>query len=189
MLASDTFPSSKDSYVDENNPDVNFGSGSYMYVRSLATAKNQRILVEFDISSIPVGSTIDVATLKLYARYSSAEGRIYQTAKIIAAWEEMSVTWNNKPAVSGLKQTLMVAANNWFLVDVKTFVQELLASGLAGFRVKDKNENSAIIKTGTFCTKEHATSWWRPELYVEWTLPVVEKELLMDGFVIAESAF
>lgn len=143
-----------------------------MYVRSYFTRpvfRNQRTLVEFDLSSIPVGSKIDVATLKLYARYSSAAGRTYIVSRITGSWTEMLVTWNNKPSVTGAIYEYMVAADTWFEVDVKTFVELMLASGVAGFRVKDYVENSATSKLGTFCTKEHATSYWRPQLYVEWT--------------------
>lgn len=170
---SDTFtPPTKDSYVSQASPDANFGSGTYMYVRSWMERpnyKNNRALVEFDISDIPVGSTIDSAELRLYARYSSAAGRTYQTARITGAWTENGVTWNNKPAVTGIIETTMVAANNWFNVDVTSYVAVQVATGVAGFRVRDKVENSGTSKQGSFCTKEHATSAWRPQLYVEWT--------------------
>lgn len=172
---SDTFtPPTKDSYVDQGSPTANYGSGAYMYVRSYyakPTFRNARSLVEFDISDIPSDATIDVATLRLYARYSSASGRTYVVSRITGSWIEMGVTWNNKPTVTTDNEieVTMVSADNWLEVNVKNMLQDALSDGFVGWRLKDKFENSATSKQGTFCTKEHATSYWRPQLYVEWT--------------------
>ena len=51
--------------------------------------------IEFDLSSIPVGSTINSAIITLWARYF--DGQIY-FRPVISAWDEMSITWDNQPA-------------------------------------------------------------------------------------------
>ena len=53
--------------------------------------------IEFDLSSIPIGSTINSATITLWARYY--DGQIF-FSPVISAWEEMSVTYDNQPSTT-----------------------------------------------------------------------------------------
>ncbi len=51
--------------------------------------------IEFDLSSIPAGSTINSAIITLWAEYR--DGQIY-FRPVTSAWDEMSITWNNQPS-------------------------------------------------------------------------------------------
>ena len=51
--------------------------------------------IEFDLSSIPAGSTIDSAIITLWAEY--LDGQIY-FRPVISAWDEMSITWDDQPS-------------------------------------------------------------------------------------------
>ena len=85
----------KDSHVANlfGYSDTNFGNSEMFGMIGLIS--NAAAFIEFDLSSIPAGSTIDSATVTLWARYM--DGQIY-FEPAASAWDEMSITWNNQPA-------------------------------------------------------------------------------------------
>ena len=50
--------------------------------------------VEFDVSAIPAGATVNAATVTLWAAY--LDGTI-QFSPVVSPWDEMTITWNNRP--------------------------------------------------------------------------------------------
>lgn len=87
-----------DTILDEFNPDGNFGSLTYLQTKYNWTGglgENSHILMKFDLSEIPEGSTVNDAELTLYCEYvSEADNSIYIT-ECDTAWNETSATWNN----------------------------------------------------------------------------------------------
>jgi hypothetical protein len=73
--------------------ETNFGASEWYQVIGLIS--NAAAFIEFDLSAIPAGSTIDLATIALWAEYQ--DGQIY-FEPAAASWDEMTVTWNNQPA-------------------------------------------------------------------------------------------
>lgn len=62
-----------------------------------------RCLLKFDFSSIPVGSTIDLATLKLTIKADqSSQARTFHIYRVKRAWVDSQVTWN-----------IWKTSNNW----------------------------------------------------------------------------
>jgi len=56
-----------DAFLDQGTPAGNFGATTDFYVgESNAAANIFRTVMRFDLSSIPVGSTIETATLPIY---------------------------------------------------------------------------------------------------------------------------
>jgi len=82
----------KDAYLNEPTPDTNYGGGS-VQMKGIVNSKRHSIL-EFDISSIPAGATIDSATLFL----SEQGGAQLTTGELVrmtqAGWVELEATWN-----------------------------------------------------------------------------------------------
>ena len=63
------FTPEKDAWVNEEKPTSNYGTSSELHVgrvESLRSYYNRASLVYFDLSTIPPGSTITLATLELY---------------------------------------------------------------------------------------------------------------------------
>ncbi|MBI5407727.1 MAG: DNRLRE domain-containing protein [Nitrospirae bacterium] len=82
----------KDAYVDWWNPDTNYGDFPWFYGIGLP---QHAAYVQFDLSSIPVGSTILSAKIALWAEYM--DGTIY-FRRVTSSWDEMTITWNNQPS-------------------------------------------------------------------------------------------
>jgi len=89
-------PSSADSYVNQASAGTNYGTETTTLVQA-RTAKARRSLVQFDISAIPEGSTINSATLELYATAVTG-GLTLNVHRITGTWTETGVTWTNQPS-------------------------------------------------------------------------------------------
>jgi hypothetical protein len=83
----------KDTWVDKTNATASNASDSTLTIRPSAGV-DQRALVEFDLSSIPAGSTVTSAAL--YLTVTTGNNYAVQFYPITQAWTEI-VTWNTQP--------------------------------------------------------------------------------------------
>jgi hypothetical protein len=77
-----------DATIDPLSPSANYGSGAGFIV-----AKSEQALLRADISSIPAGSTVSSATLKLYAYGGGDDTNPVNFHAALAAWSESTVTY------------------------------------------------------------------------------------------------
>lgn len=172
-----SFVSTADSYVDQENPDLNFGTADLMDVRSRTSGpnlKNKRSFVEFDVSSIPASSTVSSATLTLCATAVPGSTRTYEVHQVTASWGETSITWSAQPAVAGSATASATtpsspACMTWDVAaDVQAWVNGTATN--YGWRVKDQTEDGANLLS-RFRTHESALVAERPTLDVTYTPP------------------
>src|SRR5512140_705191 len=110
-----------DTYVDSSKPTTNFGSGTLMWID--ASSPTRRALLRFSLSSIPAGSTINSAVLKLYvtADGSSVAGSVKTVG---SSWSESSVTYSTAPAVGSTIASIAgrAAPGATLAVDITSYV-------------------------------------------------------------------
>ncbi|MDO6440946.1 VCBS domain-containing protein [Marinobacter sp. 2_MG-2023] len=96
-LATETLNPSQDTYVDDNSDETNYGSSQFLIVdKSGGGVGDQRTLVQFDLSTIPAGSTITSATLYLTA--VDITGSLTVSAyQVTEAWVGNTVTYDTQP--------------------------------------------------------------------------------------------
>lgn len=82
----------QDSYIQLKAPTTNSGTSGSMTIDREASDL-QRALVQFDLSTIPAGATIQRATLKLEATAIGGQLTI-EAYRILEPWSEGSTTWN-----------------------------------------------------------------------------------------------
>jgi len=85
-------PEGKDAWVDAGAPDTNHGDSEWFYGMGLLSSR--AAFIEFDLSSLPAGSTVLSARITLWAEYR--DGQIH-FEPVASAWDEMSITWANQP--------------------------------------------------------------------------------------------
>ncbi len=84
----------QDAYIQLKNPTTNTGTDGTIVV-DREDGDLQRALLQFDLSSIPAGSTIHSASLKLEA--TSVDGLLnIDVHQILEPWAEGSTTWNER---------------------------------------------------------------------------------------------
>ncbi|GAA3597777.1 DNRLRE domain-containing protein [Kribbella ginsengisoli] len=87
----------QDAMVDSGAPTTNYGGITGLYAGTTASAK-RRSLLKFDISSIPAGTAVDSAQLKLYFDQSfetNANAVQLEARQVASAWTESTVNWNS----------------------------------------------------------------------------------------------
>ena len=94
-------PPTQDTFLDTYNPNRNYGNSSTINVEGGSTlGVKQRALLKFDLSTIPSGTIITKATLRLYASgyWSSITDQTLTVYQIIEDWAEGDgtdgATWN-----------------------------------------------------------------------------------------------
>src|SRR5262245_59518500 len=97
----------KDAEIDTAGPTNNFGDNSSLIINWGGVFRSIG-LIEFDLSSIPSGSTINSATLSLYHHSNSNnQGRTYDLFRVTSAWSEATVTFNTAPTFNGVAAASM----------------------------------------------------------------------------------
>ncbi len=139
-----------------------------------------RGLIKFDLSAIPVGATVTSATLSLYANINSVGGYSGQPTYgsnnasylkfITGSWSENTVNWNNQPSVTTAGQILLPQATSTVMdytnIDVTTFAQNWVNTpaqnnGMMLDMIGTNYYNSLI-----FCSSDNPIASKRPKLVI-----------------------
>ncbi|NNC84196.1 MAG: DNRLRE domain-containing protein [Flavobacteriales bacterium] len=169
--------------------DNNYGSSDQLVLNAWTNSTvpdTIRALVEFDLSSVPVGSSITYALLSFYNNASGASHNgqhqnldgtnEWEINRAIESWDEDEVTWENKPAYSSAGQILMSASSSpdqdYIDTDVTDMVQDMVDHPELNFGFYLKLQNETPYKALVFASSEHETPEIRPRLILQYTLPV-----------------
>ena len=147
-----TFLPDADAYVDQAEPDTNFGRRSIMKVDSGSDSFES--FIRFTVTE--TFGTVKKATLRVYATSNgSNDGPAIYT--VIAPWDEETLNWNNRPSSSGavLDNREQINSETWVEYDVTAAVT---GKGIYSFIITP-DSGDAI----TFATRETTRP---PELVV-----------------------
>ena len=186
-------------------PDTNYGTSVGMYISCNAGGTTwYRILIQFDLTGIPSGSTITTATLSLYLADRDGTAT-YAMNRVLAAaaWTEAGATWNTRdgtnawPGSAGcntsgtdysstalrsgtLPGTL---GEKSFSLDVPEFT--LMWQSNYGLVYGISNVAAAY---NYYYTSDYATAADRPKLVVDYTLPGGSSKmgLLQNGIIYGQ---
>ncbi|ADB29853.1 YD repeat protein [Kribbella flavida DSM 17836] len=120
----------QDAMVDSGAATTNYGGITGLYAGTTAAAK-RRSLLKFDLSSVPAGTQIDAAQLKLYfdQTFQTNENAVQLEARqATSAWSESTVNWNS-PANTTLGS---VGYNMSYVDDSHTGSTSMVGPWLAG---------------------------------------------------------
>ena len=147
-----------DAHVNSAQPSVNSGTISNLNVGGGYTA-----LVQFDLSTLPVGTTasqVSRAVLRLYCNRADTPGLV-SVQPVNGAWGEYSVTYTTLPTVGSAAQVVQVnQAGAYVTVDVTGLVQ--------GWITSPSTNNGLALTAGTavvqFDSKENDLTGHAPAL-------------------------
>ncbi|NOS71525.1 MAG: DNRLRE domain-containing protein [Verrucomicrobia bacterium] len=161
----------EDAFIDMNSPSTPRGGSYQLLVRNDASQRYETLL-RFDLSAIPVGSTVNSVTLNMIES-GAGEGGI-GFCRVTQSWDEDTVTWNNQPSREGwlfrFENPLSV---NWSVTSAQQPLFAQIAQGWVNS--PSANYGMAIIydyggKYYQFSSKEHASDD-PPSLTVHYTPP------------------
>lgn len=130
-------------------PHVDFGAAAWTCG---GTPCNDRGLIEFDFSSIPVSAIVNDARLNLYATLNptitpvatSGTSNTCYLQRVTSPWMENTVTWNSQPITTNINEVILPQSTStlqdYLNVDVTNLVQDMIVNTNYGFMIKLVNE-------------------------------------------------
>lgn len=176
----------KDAYLSSFGDTTNYGTHVEFSSDAWTCNSNPcfaRNVIEFDFSSIPAGSTINSATLSLFANPFplNGNGTAMQGAnasliqRVTSAWDESTVTWVTAPTTTNQNEVTLAqstsAFQNYPAIDVKDLVQDMVNDHVNshGFMLRLINETA--YATMIFASSDFPDSTKWPEITIDYTPP------------------
>ena len=161
-----------DSFIRANVDATNFGTAGELTVDP-HQPNRERALIRFDVSNLPVGATIDVATLTLCPTkaQSGATGRIHGAHRALGPWTETGVTWVSQPPVLDppTGSSLYLGGLDCLNFDVTDDITAMVGGGANfGWLIRDESEGATSAQV-TYASRENANAALAPLLTVTFT--------------------
>lgn len=164
---------------------VNYGTepdfASWAWTQSSSNTV-ARSLIDFDLSSIPAGSTITNATLSLYCNTSSAYTQLQSGTnasyleRVTSSWNENTVTWNSQPTTTSLNRVSLATSTstmeNYTNINVTQLIADIQANPSSGFGLMLKLQTESNYKAMIFASSDHVDPLKRPTLQITYLTPV-----------------
>jgi hypothetical protein len=164
-----------DSYVSSSSTSSNYGTASEL----LVDRSYQQSYLKFDLSSLPLGATIDEARLTLTAYTGFAHGgngNVYTYLVSDDSWTEMGITYSNAPSYDP------TALGSWFLwynYNDYTVYEGTFSTDDLRIAVEDENDTDQFISLRLACsgyrtnyrTRDYSVDSERPQLEVTYVVP------------------
>ena len=151
----------KDAYVSSAAADTNYGTATTMNAGNTGGTQKRRSLVEFVVTTY-AGKTLLSANLGLYcSAESSVTDYVVGAHEITAAWDELTVTWNNQPANDAVAEATVSITGTaaWFTWDLTTLVQAWLDGASTNNGVKLVNASEATENSAkTFYSSDYSVT-------------------------------
>jgi len=165
-------PPSADSYTQSSKSSTNFGAQTSLLVNSSTTS-----YLQFNLGTLPAGTSISKATLRLYVTTVTTSGS-FDVDQVQATWSESAITYKNQPplgaSATGLHPISLSSSsvNQFVLIDITSLVQDWFTNPAAF-----PNYGIALVLQGNngsfaFDSKESATTSHQPELEIAITGPI-----------------
>jgi isochorismate synthase EntC len=196
----------KDATVWSIFPNSNFGSDPELVAEAWTWSGNPgagRALVAFDLSTIPIGATIQSATLTLYnnptsqnalfnGEHSHLSGSNASTLqRVTNSWNQNTVTWNNQPSVTSVSAVTLsedTTPHENYVLNVMQLVQDMVNNPSTSFGFMVQLDTESYYRALLFATSDHPDSTLHPKLEICYTLPSCTSLILQPDAAAGEDA-
>ncbi len=129
VLGNVTINPTADTYVYSGNPDSNYGGQNNLRISKYEFYEivyQDVTWLKFNLSSVPDGAVVDVATLELYCSWVSETYNIYAHYCSDNSWTELGLTYSNMPLWSpgSMDSTTVPTSSEWYSWNVLEAVQD-----------------------------------------------------------------
>lgn len=178
--------SGKDAFISDNVPTGGQGNSTELDAGAWTisgTLLKIRGLIDFDLSTVPSGATIESAVLTLYNNPNSQNGNANgqhahssgsnaaYLQRITSPWIE-DVSWNNQPTTTTLNQVTLPQDTDPFqdyVLDVKLLIQDIIANPSQGYGLMLRLQNESPYRLLAFASSDHPNANLHPKLEVCYT--------------------
>jgi hypothetical protein len=135
-----TLPATQDTFVSKAFPTTNYGAGTTMTLGWNTTGADWRVLLDFDLSTLPANAQVSSAVITFNAEINIAPVDTAQAVFYVypgavnTKWSENSVTWNTRPATTDWGDRRIAVDNT--LITTQFTVTEIVRAWVAGSQPK-----------------------------------------------------
>jgi hypothetical protein len=169
-----SLPAVADAYIASAMPEQNFGLGPLFlgYHLNGDPFGAERILMRFDLSSIPDGAVVNQATLRLRSSLAIPENDAPMDTvlrRLTTVWQEDTVTWNTEPTWGEVRANAAVgAALDWYEWDVTGLVADWAGDIHTNNGLEIIGDERIQHRERAFYSRETGTNLF-PRLIVDYT--------------------
>ncbi|MFN9987272.1 MAG: beta strand repeat-containing protein, partial [Pirellula sp.] len=174
-----TVVASYDTYINAGATSTNYGTSTSMIVdRSGGDPGNQRALIQFALSDIPVGATITSAQMRLNATAVTGSMPV-EVYRVTSTWTEAGATWTSMNAAYNATAitSITAASTGTHVFDITSAVSGWYAGTFSNFGVMLGSTGTGTT-TVTYSSDESANA---PQLVLAFTVPNVAPVISSGG--------
>lgn len=186
MSTTKTVWASVDSFSNQDQPTVNYGTASRLMLKGQTSHKKYGYILF--ARPFPLGALVLGATLTLRLASSWPGSTTITVRRVTATWQESRINWNNQPATSATNQATTVvtggAKDDDVTVDLTAMLGDV-AAGAAWYGIRvEINVNGPLYLYASESVGNPA-----PKLDLEWTLAADAVTDLhpLDGAVVGST--
>jgi hypothetical protein len=193
-----TLNSTDDTFVDDITAVGNYGNASSLEVgkyEDLILGPVEYIVwLKFNLSSVPDGAVVDVATLQLYSYAVTETYNVYARFCSNNSWTELTLTHANMPVfnATSMDSEVVATSSKWYNWTVTDAVQHSVDGIFGGpgmvtiVLLETSLHGSGSDLTVSFYSKEGSVLYM-PKLAIHWTdvVPEFPPFLMLPLFMIA----
>ena len=195
-----TIAPTDDTYADLNNPDSNYGGQSNLVIENFgsfpADVWKKRVWLKFNLSEVPDGAVVNIATLELYSETVTETYEVQARRGSHNSWTEFTLTWNNGPDYeSPLDKTFVASNSQWYSWNVTDAVRENLngiygGSDVVTIILLECCASRGMGSQASFLSKEGPVES-KPKLTIHWTevIPEYPSFLLILPLLLTITSF
>ena len=179
----------EDAFVWDFNPNSNYGNFDNLDITAwthTGIPYISRLFLKFNLSPIPVSSSISSAYLSFYhnstiTNYNGIHSGLNESniQRITSSWQENLITWNNQPTTTALNQLFLPATTSgtqdFLNIDVTNLVQDMVNDPSNSFGFMMRLQTEIQYRDLLFAACEHADSTLHPKLEINYTEPTAIK--------------
>jgi len=166
----------KDAFVCDCQPGVTNPSLGPQYLAqgeyNVGTACYNRLFIQFDVTELDPGETINSAELRLYCTnfYGSAHGDMLYS-RVIEDWSETTVNFNNQPdyTTDGQVVTGWPSGGSWHSVDVTGLVTDWYNGTETNYGFIGHCQGTSGMSDCAFLSTRYSGTTYDPRLVVDYT--------------------
>jgi len=161
----------EDTYANSSDPCANYGSDD-AFCSGKAGSSICRAYLKFDLSIIPPGNVVTLATLRLNNNSISSPAPELDVYRISDRWDESTVTWNAQPGDIGgiIAINRSLVSGDYTTWDVTDDVDDDYAND-GFYSLKIVSPDEGLERSACFFSKDAGVLDWAPTLEIEY-LPI-----------------